>query len=225
MTETPAIEVKNLKVIYNENTPNEIVALNSFSLKVKRGEVLVVTGGNGTGKSTLLNAIAGTIPIQSGHILFNGNDITDWSTAQRAKIMGIVYQDTMLGTCPNLSLHENFQLTNIHKWWLPIPYKLIMSKNQINSIQKIGLGLESRMATKINMLSGGQRQAIAVCLAFENDKPILLFDEFTSALDEPTMLNLMNYTISQSIQYHTTVIIVMHNTERVEGLCNNILRL
>ncbi len=212
MTNTPIIEIKNLTVVYNADTPFEVVALKDFSLSVEKGEILVITGGNGSGKSTLLRAIMGTAPIQNGRIFINGKDITKWSANKRAKLIGAVHQDTMLGTCPNLTIQENFQLTNTQKWWHPLPYRRKLNKNQIENIKKTGLPLETRETSKINMLSGGQRQAIAVCLAFEIKKPILLFDEFTSALDEDTMRKVLSFTFSESNINSTTLLLVMHNT-------------
>lgn len=211
MTDTPIIEIKNLTVVYNANTPYEVVALKDFSLKVEKGEILVITGGNGSGKSTLLRAISGTAPIKSGEILFNGIDITKWSANKRTKLLGTVHQDTMLGTCPNLTIQENFQLTNTNKWWHLLPYHLKLNNKQIESIKNTGLPLETRGTSKINMLSGGQRQAIAVCLSFENKKPILLFDEFTSALDEQTQKKVLDYTFNQTKNNETTMLMVMHN--------------
>ena len=216
MTNTPIIEIKNLTVVYNANTPYEVVALKDFSLKVEKGEILVITGGNGSGKSTLLRAISGTAPIKSGQILFNEVDITKWSANKRAKLLGTVHQDTMLGTCPNLTIQENFQLTNTKKWWQPLPYSLKLKDKQIESIKNTGLPLESRGISKINMLSGGQRQAIAVCLAFENKKPILLFDEFTSALDENTVKNVLDYTLKQAKKNETTMLVMMHNIQLIK---------
>ena len=210
MTNTPIIEIKNLTVVYNANTPYEVVALKDFSLKVEKGEILVITGGNGSGKSTLLRALSGTAPIKSGQILIDGVDITKWSANKRAKLLGTVHQDTMLGTCPNLTIQENFQLTNTKKWWQPLPYNLKLNDKQIQSIKNTGLPLEARDTSKINMLSGGQRQAIAVCLAFENKKPVLLFDEFTSALDEKTVTNILDFTLKQAKENNTTMLMVMH---------------
>lgn len=214
MTNAPILEVRDLTVIYNANTANEVVALKSFSLKVEKGEIIVITGGNGTGKSTLLRAISGTIPICDGQILIKGIDVTKWSANKRAKFLGTVHQDTMLGTCPNLNIQENFQLTNTKKWWLPIPYSIKLNSKQIESIKNIGLLLETRGNSKINMLSGGQRQAIAVCLSFENQKPILLFDEFTSALDEKTANNIIDFSINRAASCQLTLILVMHTQSK-----------
>jgi len=217
MTIIPVLEIINLTVVYNLGTHYEVVALKDFSLSVYKGEVVVITGGNGSGKSTLLRAISGTIPIKSGKILINGTDITNWSANRRAKYLGQVYQDTMLGTCPNLTIQENFELTNINKWWMPIPYSLRLDIRQIDTIKKIGLMLEGRIANIINMLSGGQRQAIAVCLAFEIPKLILLFDEFTSALDNKTVGNVLKFTFENAVIRNTTLLLVMHNTKDIQG--------
>lgn len=217
MTNTPAIEIRNLDVVYNEHTSNEVIALRNFSLKVKKGEILVITGGNGTGKSTLLKAIAGTVPLKSGQILVDGVDITNWSAIKRAKIMGFVHQDTMLGTCPNLTINENFQLTDAKKWWLPTPYQLSLTETQIQTIKETGLPLEARGDTKITMLSGGQRQAISICLSFENKKDILLLDEFTSALDNNTSKQILDFTFKRAKSNHSTVIMVMHNTSSINN--------
>lgn len=225
MIEKPAIEIKNISVIYNEGTPNEVIVFHGFSLTVKKGEVLVITGGNGSGKSTLLNAIAGTIPVKSGQIFINGTNVTGWSSHRRAKLLGFVFQDTMLGVCPNLSVQENFQLTMTDKWFLPIPYKLKMSEKQHNSIKRIGLGLESRPLSKVNTFSGGQRQAISICLAFENRKDILLFDEFTSALDEKTSDIMLKYTFEKAKENNSTVLLVMHNIHNALKYTDNYLKL
>ena len=211
MSTTPILEIKNLTVVYNANTPYEVVALKDFSLKVEKGEIIVITGGNGSGKSTLLQAICGTVPIKTGKILINGIDITKWSANKRARFIGSVHQDTMLGTCPNLTIQENFQLANTKKWCLPLPYNLKLNGKQLENIKNIGLQLENRGTSKINMLSGGQRQAIAVCLAFENSKPILLFDEFTSALDESTARSVLKFTFDNAKINNSILIMVMHN--------------
>ena len=216
MTESLTLDIRNLSVVYNANTSDEVIALKNFSLQVKQGEIIVITGGNGTGKSTLLKAISGAIPISSGQIFANGKEITDWNFIKRTELMSSVHQDTMLGTSPNLTLHENFQLINSKKWWLPSPYKLALTDEQIFNIQKIGLNLEKRALSKLNMFSGGQRQAIALCLAHENAKKILLLDEFTSSLDDTTSKNVMTYTFAEAKKEGTTILMVMHDTKPIE---------
>ena len=218
MSSSPMIEIMNLTVVYNANTPYEVVALKDFSLTVEKGEIIVVTGGNGSGKSTLLRAISGTVPIQSGQIMIDGVDVTRWSAIKRAKFIGTVHQDTMLGTCPNLTIQENFQLTNTKKWWHPIPYKLRLTNKQVESIKNTGLPLDTRETSRINMLSGGQRQAIAVCLAFENNKPVLLFDEFTSALDEYAQRKVESFTITNAQNNNSTLLMVMHSYKKSDDV-------
>jgi putative tryptophan/tyrosine transport system ATP-binding protein len=225
MIHQPYLEVKNLTVVYNANTPYEVVALKDFSLKADKGEILVITGGNGSGKSTLLSAISGTAPIKSGQVFINGVDVTKWSPNKRAKFLGFVHQDTMLGTCPNLTIQENFQLTNLKKWWYPMPYNLKLNAKQIDSLKATGLLLEMRGTSKINMLSGGQRQAIAICLAFENKKPILLLDEFTSALDESSVKSVLDFTFSKANSDNTMLLMVMHNTNQIKHLNLRTLKL
>ncbi len=225
MTDKILISIKDLTVVYNKDTSEEITALSKFSLDVNRGETIVITGGNGTGKSTLLKAINGTVPIKSGEIIIDGHNITRWSSIKRTKFLNIVNQDILLGTCPNLTILENFQLSKSIKWWYPFPYKFNLSKQQTNNIQSTGLPLDNRSTSEVNMLSGGQRQVIAVCLAFETRKPILLFDEFTSALDEATSQKVLDYTFLQAKKNNSTMILVMHNTSQIKSYTNNILTL
>jgi putative ABC transport system ATP-binding protein len=218
MTKNSGLEIRNLTVVYNPKTSTEVVALEGFALKAKPGEIVVITGDNGTGKSTLLKAISGAIPVTTGQIFVNDQEITKWSFLRRTKIMNSVNQDVILGTCPNLTLNENFQLTNSKKWWLPIPYKLSLSKSQVLNIQKTGLQLEDKELSKLSMLSGGQRQAIALCLAKENYKPILLLDEFTSSLDTTTCNKVLKYTFEEAIKNDTIVVMVLHDISKIENL-------
>jgi len=131
----------------------------------------------------------------------------------------------MLGTCPNLTIQENFQLADTGKWWFPVPYNLKLNINQTKRIENIGLLLETRSTSKINMLSGGQRQAIAICLAFENSKPILLFDEFTSALDEKTKEKVLSFAIMNAKETNITILMVLHNAKDYKFIPNRIINL
>jgi len=226
MSETkPLLEIQEITVVYNENTPHEVTALKNFSLTVNQGELVLISGGNGSGKSTLIRAISGAVPIKSGKILFDGTDISRWPPHKRARLMALVHQDTMLGTCPNLTIQENFQLANPHKWWHLTPYHLSLKDTQIESLRRTGLPLDTRGTSKVNMLSGGQRQAIAVCLAFENKKPLLLFDEFLSALDDKTKDNIFNYTLENARQTNCTMLMVLHGANKFYSIFDKTIRL
>lgn len=225
MNQAPAIEVQNVTVIYNEGTPNEVIALDNVSLNIAKGQIVIVTGGNGSGKSTLLKAIAGTIPIKSGKILIHGKDVTNWTAHRRAKEIGFVHQDPILGTCPNLTVHENFQLSTSGPWWMPIPYRLSLSEEQLESIGRTSLSLAEKAATPVTMLSGGQRQAIALCLAFSSKHSILLLDEFTSALDEKTEEKVLSFALTESKRINSTVLIIMHDLEKAKALVVRIFKM
>ncbi|MBF0554253.1 MAG: ATP-binding cassette domain-containing protein [Nitrospirae bacterium] len=212
-----AIEVKNLKVVYNEGTPNEVVALDDVCLNVPKGQIIILTGGNGSGKSTLVKAIAGMAPVKSGKVFIHGKDVTGWPAYRRAKDIGFVHQDPMLGTCPNLTVHENFQISLEKPWWLPTPYPLTLTKGQLDSIDKIGLPLAEKKATQLSMLSGGQRQSIALCLALRKGS-ILLLDEFTSALDEQTKKAVLLYALSEAKTMKATVIMITHDLAMAKEL-------
>jgi putative ABC transport system ATP-binding protein len=211
----PFLEIRNLTVVYNAGTSYEVVALDNFSMSIEKGEIVVISGGNGCGKSTLLKAISGSVPIKDGHIILDGKDITRLNEHKRAKYISQVFQDTMLGTCPDLTILENFQLADSDRWWSPVPYKQTPSAQQIDNLRRIGIGLESRLNNRIDMLSGGQRQAIAVCLAFERQKPLLLFDEFTSALDVNISKNVLAFTFEKARENESTLLMVMHNLTHI----------
>jgi putative tryptophan/tyrosine transport system ATP-binding protein len=220
-----AIEVKDLNVVYNDNSANEVIAIKNFSLKVEKGEIIVITGNNGAGKSTLLNAIAGIVPIKTGQIFIEGKCINKWNIKKRAEIIGFVHQDTMLGTCPNLTINENVQLTKSNNLWNLLPYSLSLTQEQENNLKELGFSLESRQNTKINMLSGGQKQLISVCLAFEKKKQILLFDEFTSALDEYMAKKILDFTFKKANKEKTTILMVMHNIDIIKNYNYRLIKL
>lgn len=211
MSSVPAIEVKNLTVVYNEGTPNEVVAFENFSMSIAAKEVVVITGDNGSGKSTLLNVIAGNVPIKSGSILFHGIDVARWSISRRARTIGFVHQDTMLGTCPNLTIDENIKLIISKTWWSLLPYIIGQKKKQYSNISLADSLCKNRPTTKINNLSGGQRQGFSIHLRQIQHNPILLLDEFTSALSKTnkhdTIHQLFEYLNTEKI----TALVVLHD--------------
>lgn len=212
MIAPPAIEVKNLTVLYNEGTPNEVVGLDNVSVSIPKGSTVVITGGNGSGKSTFLKAIAGTVPAKSGQIFINGTDVTRWPAHRRAKELSFVHQDPMLGTCPSLTVHENFMLSDPRPWWLPMPYPTVFPKAAHDLLDKTGLPLDEKHSTRLSLLSGGQRQALAVCLAFYgNRRTVALLDEFTSALDKETKMLMLSLVVSEVKSPSMTMLMITHD--------------
>ena len=211
MSSALAIQLEKVSVIYNDGTPNAVLALDNVSLDIDQGEKVVIAGGNGSGKSTLLKAIAGTAPVKSGRVFIQGTDVTNWPSHKRAKLISFVHQDPLLGTCPNLSVHENFALTAGRSWQSLLPYEFHLSHAQLDSIKKTGLPLNDKANTPMGMLSGGQRQALAVCLSLLAEKSICLFDEFTSALDEGVKEAVLLYTLSEADRHSTTMMMIMHD--------------
>lgn len=225
MSEFPAIEVRNVTVIYNQGTPNEVVALKDVSLSISKGEMIVVTGGNGSGKSTLLKAIAGTAPVVSGDIFINGKNVTKLPPYKRARLIGSVHQDPMLGTCPNLTVFENFQIALEESWWSPLPSRFNLDGEQLSLFSKTGLELERKVATPLNMLSGGQQQIITLCLALSSVRPILFLDEFTASLDENTKRTALKLVEIEAKARTMTVLTIMHDFENTRFHCHHIVEM
>ncbi|MDR3548191.1 MAG: ATP-binding cassette domain-containing protein [Candidatus Pacebacteria bacterium] len=225
MNQTPAIELRDVSVIYNHGTPDEVVALRGASLIVEKGETLIITGSNGSGKSTLLRAIAGTAPVTSGKIFIGGTDVTKWQTHRRAKLLGFIYQDPMLGTCPNMTVHENFRLVTGGRWCSLLPERLQVDMEQARLVESSGLPLNRKASTLINSLSGGQRQGAALVLALSSNRSILLMDEFTASLDVAVRASYIEIIAKQSIQQELTILGVMHDLDGISILNCHIIRL
>lgn len=225
MSEIPAIEVRNVTVVYNQGTPNEVVALKDVFLSVSKGELIVITGGNGSGKSTLLKAIAGTVPVISGQIFINGINVTKLPAYKRARLIGSVHQDPLLGTCPNLTVYENLQIALEKSWWKLSLNRFNLNDEQLSLFSKAGLELERKAATPMIMLSGGQRQIISLYLALSSNRPILFLDEFTSSLDE----NVKTIAIEMLIDYintkSKTALIISHEGSMFTKRTNRMVRI
>jgi putative ABC transport system ATP-binding protein len=214
-----------MTVVYKEGTPDQVVALRGISLRVAKGETFVVTGGNGCGKSTLLKAIAGTVPIKSGTVRINGTNVTHWPAHRRAKFLGFVHQDPMLGTCPSLTIHENCRLVSRQSWWWPFPEQLSLEEQQSRLIEAGGLPLQTKAATALNSLSGGQRQALALVMALSSGCSILLMDEFTSSLDDSVRTVYLELIKNESARRRITIIAVLHDSNGIGVLNGRTARL
>ncbi len=225
MSDTPAIELRSVTVIYNEGTPNQVVALDDVSLLFAQGETVVITGGNGSGKTTLLKAIAGTAPLESGSVFLCGQDVTKWPPNRRARFLSYVYQDAMLGTCPNLTVFENLRLATRRAWWSLAPQTLSISESQLGLLEKTGLPLAAKAAAPVNVLSGGQRQALSLVLAYSKKRPVVLLDEFTSALDESVEENMMAFLRATTEENRHTTLAVTHSPEAISGIASRRIHL
>ncbi len=207
------LDIKNIYKTFNGGTVNEKIALNGVSLTLKEGEFVTVIGGNGAGKSTALNAVAGVFPVDSGSIYIDGIDVTRLSEHKRAKYLGRVFQDPMNGTAANMNIEENLALAARRgkirslRWGITSAER----KEYKELLKTLDLGLENRLTSKVGLLSGGQRQALTLLMATLKKPKLLLLDEHTAALDPKTaekVLEISDRIISENT---LTAMMVTHN--------------
>ena len=207
------LEIKNVYKTFNAGTVNEKVALKGLDLTLEDGDFVTVIGGNGAGKSTMLNAVAGVWPVDMGKILIDGQDVTRLSEHQRAKYIGRVFQDPMMGTAATMQIDENLALAA--RRGLPRTLKSGITKKEHDTyyelLKTLDLGLEERMTSKVGLLSGGQRQAVTLLMATLKKPKLLLLDEHTAALDPKTAAKVL--TLSEKIveENHLTTLMITHN--------------
>lgn len=207
------LEIKDIYKTFNAGTQNEKRALNGVSLTLNDGDFVTVIGGNGAGKSTTLNAIAGVWPVDSGSIVINGVDVTRLSEHKRAKYLGRVFQDPMTGTAATMSILENMAIAARRgkprglKWGVTNEEKELY----MEMLKKIDLGLEDRLTSKVGLLSGGQRQALTLLMATIQKPQLLLLDEHTAALDPKTAKKVLTLTDEVIAEHKLTAIMITHN--------------
>ena len=207
------LEIKNITKIFNAGTVNEKVALHDLSLTLEDGDFVTVIGGNGAGKSTMLNAVAGTYYVDGGSILIDGNDITRLPEHKRAKFIGRVFQDPLTGTAADMWIEENLSLAAGRgkrrglKWGITKKDRAYYKK----MLEQLDLGLEDRLSTKVGLLSGGQRQAVTLLMAVMNSPKLLLLDEHTAALDPKTAEKVLSLTDKFINENKLTAMMVTHN--------------
>ena len=207
------LEIKNIYKTFNPGTINEKVALNGISLKLEEGDFVTVIGGNGAGKSTMLNAVAGVWPIDEGQILIDGIDVTRLSEHKRAAYMGRVFQDPMTGTAATMGIEENLALAKRRgKTRLLRQGITRQERDEYKELLKVlGLGLENRLTSKVGLLSGGQRQALTLLMATLQKPKLLLLDEHTAALDPKTAAKVLEITDMIVNRDHLTTLMITHN--------------
>ncbi len=207
------LELSHVTKTFYPGTVNEKVALNDLSLSLKEGDFVTVIGSNGSGKSTMLNAISGVWGVDSGTIRIDGVDVTGMSEHRRAAFLGRVFQDPMLGTAPDMQIEENLALAARRgkrrglKWGIT----RLEREDYRELLREFDLGLEDRLTAKVGLLSGGQRQALTLLMASLQRPKVLLLDEHTAALDPRTadkVLRLSDKIISEN---NLTALMVTHN--------------
>ena len=207
------LELKNICKTFNAGTVNEKVALNGLNLTLEDGDFVTVIGGNGAGKSTMLNAVAGVWPIDMGRILIDGKDITRLPEHKRAQYIGRVFQDPMMGTAATLGIDENLALAARRGKTRTLRSGITHKEREEyrEMLKSLDLGLENRMTSKVGLLSGGQRQAITLLMATLKKPKLLLLDEHTAALDPKTAAKVLELSDRIDHENHLTTLMITHN--------------
>lgn len=208
-----ALEIKDIHKTFNPGTINEKVALNGVNLQLEEGDFVTIIGGNGAGKSTTLNAIAGTWPVDSGSIIIDGNNITALPEHKRAKFLGRVFQDPMTGTAATMSIEENMAIAARRGKKRTLKWGVTKAEREYfrEKLKELDLGLEERLTSKVGLLSGGQRQAVTLLMASLQKPELLLLDEHTAALDPKTAAKVLALSDKIIAENHLTAMMVTHN--------------
>ena len=207
------LEIREVYKVFNPGTVNEKVALNGLSLSLKEGDFVTVIGGNGAGKSTMLNMVAGVSPVDNGRIYIDGEDVTHLPEHKRAKYLGRVFQDPMTGTAATMQIDENLALAS-RRGLLRTLKPGITARERAGYkelLKVLDLGLENRLTAKVGLLSGGQRQALTLLMATLKKPKLLLLDEHTAALDPKTARKVLDLTEQIVNRDHLTTIMITHN--------------
>ena len=219
------LEVKNMVKTFFKGTINEKTALQGIDLRLEEGDFCTVIGGNGAGKSTLLNSIAGVFPVDEGSITINNIDVTKMPEYKRAKYIGRVFQDPMVGTAGNMQIEENLILAMRRGKNLGLKWAFKDSEQAFfkERLALLGLGLEDRLSARMGLLSGGQRQSITLLMATMLRPDLLLLDEHTAALDPGTAEKVLNLTRRIVEEHQLTCLMITHNMQSAIDLGNRIL--
>ena len=219
------LELKNITKTYNPGTVTEMCLFKDFELSVKDGEFVSVVGSNGSGKTSMLNIICGSIPIDSGDCLIGGESINKQKDFVRYKKIGRVYQNPSMGTCPNMTILENLSLADNKGKHFGLGKGV--SRKRIDDykamLSTLGLGLEDKLNVKMGSLSGGQRQAVALLMATMTPLDFLILDEHTAALDPGTAEKVLELTKSIVANDKITCMMITHNMQSALDLGNRTL--
>ena len=219
------LELKNLYKTFNAGTVNEKRAIDGLDLTLEDGDFVTIIGGNGAGKSTTLNLIAGVFPADQGSIVLDGVDITRLPEHKRAKYLGRVFQDPMMGTAATMGIEENLALANRRGQRRTLRPGITAQEREKfrKQLAALGLGLEDRMTSKVGLLSGGQRQALTLLMATLKKPRLLLLDEHTAALDPKTADKVLQITEEIVARDKLTTLMVTHNMKHAIQYGNRLI--
>lgn len=221
------LELHQVCKTFNPGTVNEKAALNHLSLTLEEGDFVTVIGGNGAGKSTMLNAISGVWPVDAGIIRIDGVDVTELSEHRRAVYLGRVFQDPMVGTAGNMTIEENLALAARRGEKRTLRWGIKKSEREQfkELLRPLGLGLEDRLTAKVGLLSGGQRQALTLLMASLKKPKVLLLDEHTAALDPKTAAKVLELSDQIVEEHKLTTLMVTHNMKDAIAHGNRLIML
>ena len=207
------LELNHVYKTFNPGTINAKTALQDLCLTLNDGDFVTVIGGNGAGKSTMLNAVAGTFAVDAGTIAIDGKDVTHLPEHKRAQFIGRVFQDPMMGTAPTMQIEENLALAARRGKRRGLAWGITRAEREEyrEKLKTLGLGLEDRMTSKVGLLSGGQRQALTLLMASLRRPELLLLDEHTAALDPATAAKVLELSDRIVAENHLTAMMITHN--------------
>ena len=219
------LELKHIHKYYNAGTVNEMCLFNDFNLTIEDHQFVSVVGSNGSGKTSLLNIICGSIPLDDGRIIIGGEDITKMPEYKRQRRIGRVYQNPSMGTCPSMTIAENMALADNKGKAFNIRPGTNKQRLEFyrESLRSLGLGLEDKMDVKVGVLSGGQRQALTLLMATLQKPKLLLLDEHTAALDPKTARKVLDLTEKIVDEQNLTALMVTHNMKDAIQIGNRLI--
>ena len=221
------LELQEVVKVFGAGTVNEKIALNGLSLTLEPGEFVTVIGGNGAGKSTMLNVVSGVFPADGGRVLIDGQDVTHMPEHKRAAFLGRVFQDPMTGTAPDMEIQENLALARRRGKRRGLGWGISAAERAEyrELLAPLGLGLEDRLSHKVGLLSGGQRQAITLMMATLREPKLLLLDEHTAALDPKTAKKILEITDELVTRSNLTTLMITHNMKDAIAHGNRLIML
>ncbi len=219
------LNIVQINKTFNIGTVNEKKALMGLNLKLNEGDFVTVIGGNGAGKSTMLNCVAGVYQVESGSIFIDDVDISKWPEYKRAKLLGRVFQDPMMGTASKMGIEENLALAYRRGKKRTLSWGITNKEREMYKelLQPLGLGLENRLGSKVGLLSGGQRQALTLLMSTLKKPKLLLLDEHTAALDPKTAKIVLELTNKIIKEHNLTSMMITHNMKDAIHYGNRII--